>query len=61
MSEIKKEYPEGKSYAGAIVDIVFSYIDRMNDPTPDDPMDKIAREFVEAVNPVIDDYLNRGT
>lgn len=41
----------------AIVDVVFSYIDRMNDATAEDSMDKIGREFREAVNPAIDAHL----
>ena len=30
----------------AKLDIVFEFIDRMNDPTPDDPLEKSAGEFV---------------
>lgn len=40
-----------------IVDVVYSYIDRMNDPCDSDPLEKIAAEFVEAVNPAIEKHL----
>ena len=41
-----------------IVDVVYAYIDRMNDACESDPMYKIAEEFVKEVNPSIDKHLN---
>ena len=42
-----------------IVDIVYNYIDRMNDPTDTDTLEKIAGEFVKAVNPAIEHHLKK--
>ena len=41
-----------------IVNTVFKYIDRMNDVCDEDPMEKIATEFVKEVNPLIDEHVN---
>ena len=40
-----------------IVDVLFNYIDRMNDPDEDDPLEKSASEFVEAVRQPIKKHL----
>ena len=44
-----------------IVNIVYNYIDRMNDPTDTDTLEKIAGEFVKAVNPAIENHLKIGS
>ncbi|MEW8120058.1 MAG: hypothetical protein AB2792_23100 [Candidatus Thiodiazotropha sp.] len=41
-----------------IVEILFKYIDRMNDLCDEDPADQILEEFTEAVDPAIQRYLD---
>lgn len=41
-----------------IVDILYIYLDRMNDPSASDPLEKSAAEFVKAVAPAIDKHLS---
>ena len=40
-----------------IVDVVYSYIDRMNDPTEEDPLDKVTSEFIHDVRHAINKHL----
>lgn len=40
-----------------IVDVVYNYIDRLNDPCESDPLEKIAQEFVDNVNKEISNHL----
>lgn len=40
-----------------IVSVVFSYIDRMNDATSEDPLEKIAAEMLDELNPAINKHL----
>lgn len=38
--------------------ILFRYIDRLNDQTPEDNAEKIVKEMLTEVNPVLDRHLN---
>ena len=40
-----------------IVETLYSFIDRMNDDCPEDPLSKSAGEFVDAVAPKIEKHL----
>ena len=42
-----------------IVDVVFKYIDRMTDVCDTDPLEGIAAEFVEEVNPLVHECIDR--
>ena len=40
-----------------IVEVLYKFIDRMNDDCPEDPLNKSASEFIESVAPKIDKHL----
>lgn len=42
----------------AIVDCVFKFIDRMNDVCEEDTADRIVSEYIDKMNPLIDEYLD---
>lgn len=39
----------------AIVDVLFAYIDRMQDVCPEDPAERIVEAFVKAVDPILEE------
>ena len=54
---MSNECPDCASGNQKIVDVLFRYIDRMNDICPQDSADKILGEFVAEVDPVIQEMI----